>query len=175
MHGNRVPSCLLVLLSVAALAPAALAAEKIDDPGYTYWSKFKPGAFAVIQTETDVSGQKMVMRMTTTLRDVTPEAITVDVTTETTSGATKMAPRTSKRVVPAKRDKPADSVIGESREDVTVGDKKYACRLMTETRQTMHIKTWMCEKVPGGLVKMEMTDDAMAMTSHLVDSADKAR
>jgi hypothetical protein len=173
MNGKRFLSCFFALAIFAAFAGNSHAAEKIDDPRYTYWSKFKPGSFQTVETRTDASGQKMLVLITTTLLDVTPEKLTVEVKTETTAGTKKLPTRTKKTEVLAKRDKPADSSFKESKEDVKVGAKTYSCLLMEETTGDMHIKSWMSDQVPGGVVKMEMNSDGLAIESHLVESGVK--
>jgi hypothetical protein len=173
MHRTQVLTAFLAFLFLGAGTAASAAEEMIDDPGYTYWSQFKPGSFSVVATDSDAAGQKMTMQMTTTLIAVTAEKVTVEVKTEISAGGTKQAPRTSKREVPARRVKPPKTSIKESAAEVVVGAKTYACVLMEETRDTMKIKTWMSKQVPGGLLKAEMDDEGLSLKSHLLDFSAK--
>lgn len=161
---------LLMLMLIGTCFPSAAAAEQVDDPGYVYWSKFSPGSVSTTTTVTELATQKMSMHMTTTLLAVTPEKVTIEVKTETESGGKKLPARVNKREIAPKRTKPPEEVIvNGGTETLTVGGKSYKCQLSEETRQTLHIKLWMCDKVPGGLVKMEMKDEAMTMATNLVE------
>ena len=59
MHGKNVLAC-FVALSFFALFAATATAEQIDDPGYTYWAKFKPGSFSTSTTDSDLGDAKNV-------------------------------------------------------------------------------------------------------------------
>ena len=170
---NRPIACLLAfafLATAQTFAAAAPAADQIDDPGYVHWSKFKPGSSTKVVTLSETSGLKISTRITTTLLAVTPEKITVEVTTEGESSGTKLPSRTRKRDVAAKRAKPADpSLIKESKETLTFDGKSYRCTLSEETRGTLHIKTWLSDEIPGGLLKAQITDDGTSITTNLVD------
>ncbi|HEX4797187.1 MAG TPA: hypothetical protein VH370_25565 [Humisphaera sp.] len=171
MRGRNILKALFAFSFLAAATTTSVRAEQIDDPGYTYWAKFKPGSFSTTTTESDLGAQKMSMQMTTTLVSVTPEKVTVEVKTTTSAGGRALTPQLVKKDVSAKRPKPPNSTIKESKEtvDVAVGDKTYPCHLVEETRDAMVVKVWMNEKIPGGVVKMEMNTQGMAMTTHLVE------
>jgi hypothetical protein len=170
MHGKNVLACLVAFSLFAAVAATATA-EQIDDPGYTYWAKFKPGSFSTTTTDSDLGAQKMSMQMTTTLVAVTPEKVTVEVKTTTSAGGRTLTPRVATKDVSAKRTKPPNSSIKESKEtvDIKVGEKTYPCRLVEETRDAMVVKAWMNDKIPGGVVTMEMNTEGMAMKTNLVE------
>lgn len=175
---NRAVACLLAfafLATAQTFAAAAPAADQIDDPGYVHWSKFKPGSSTKVLTSSETSGMKTSTQITTTLLAVTPEKITVEVTSEAESSGTKLPPRTRKHDVAAKRPKPADpSLTKESKETLTFDGKSYRCTLSEETRGTLHIKTWLSDEIPGGLLKAQITDDGVSITSNLVDFKIKA-
>ena len=159
-----------MLLLIGTAFPSAARAEQVDDPGYVYWSKFSPGSVSTTTSVTELATQKISMQMTTTLLAVTPEKVTVEVKTETESGGKKLPARVNKREMAPKRTKPQGEVIvNGGTETLTVGGKSYKCQLSEETRETLHIKLWMCDKVPGGLVKMEMKSDGMTMATNLVE------
>src|SRR4051794_18397760 len=79
MRGRNILTALFAFSFLAAASTHWARAEQIDDPGYTYWAKFKPGSFSTTTTESDLGAQKMSMQMTTTLVSVTPEKVTVEV------------------------------------------------------------------------------------------------
>ena len=159
-----------ILATIHTFAAAAAPADQVDDPGYVHWSKFKPGSSTKTLTLNETSGMKLSIQMTTTLLAVTPEKITVEVTSETDSSGTKLPTRTRKTDIAAKRAKPADpSLIKESKETLTFKGKSYPCTLSEETHGTMHIKTWFSNEIPGGLLKAQVTDEGTAMTTTLVD------
>jgi hypothetical protein len=169
---NRPIACLLAFafLATAQTFAAAAPADQIDDPGYVHWSKFKPGSTTKTLTLNESAGLKISIQITTTLLAVTPEKITVEIISETDSSGTKLSPRTRKQDVAAKRAKPADpSLTKESKETLTFAGKSYRCTLSEETRGTLHIKTWLSDEIPGGLLKAQITDDGVSITTNLVD------
>ena len=77
-----------------------------------------------------------------------------------------------KQEAPAKPTRPANaSPIKESAESIVVAGKTYACHVAEEMRDGIQIKTWTSDKVPGGLVKMELRGDGTLMTTLLVESS----
>jgi len=171
MHGKNILATLVAFTCVAAALASPAGAEEIDDPQYTFWAKFKPGSFSTTATETDGGGHKMMVQMTCTLMETTGEKVTLEIKTQNTAEGHVMPERTVKKDVAAKRIKPANFSIKKSNDatDVAAGAKTYACQLTEETQGSMLIKTWNSEKVPGGVVKMEMTAPDVSMKTRLVE------
>jgi hypothetical protein len=163
--------CLVACALAVAPGRSLAAAEQIDDPAYVHWAKFKPGSVAKTTTESNLGGQKMTIQMTTTLIEVVPEKITVEIKTEVEAGGTKLPSTTKKTAIAAKRAKPAKEPqsVKEGTEDVTVGGKTYACHYSEEMHDTQRIKSWMSDEIPGGVVKFELSDGESTMKTNLVE------
>jgi hypothetical protein len=170
---TRISRIWLIIAVVAAFSASATFAEQIDNPMYGYWAKFKPGSVLKTTTES-ISGEvKMTLDSETTLQAVTPEKVTVEIKTDGKSGDTKLKQRIRKQDIPAKFEKPANTVIKHSTEEITVGGKTYKCLVSEETRETVNIKTWTSEEVPGGVVKAEVKSDGLSVTTLLVEATAK--
>jgi len=162
-----------MLAVVAMSCNLAAAAEEIDNPMYANWAKFKVGSMLKTRSQSIAAEQKMSIDSTATLLEVTPTKLVVEMKTETTSGETKLPTRTRKQDVPAKIAKPADSTIKRSTEDVTVAGTTYTCQVAEETRESVQIKTWTSDRIPGGVVKAEMHSEGLSVTTVLVESSAK--
>src|SRR5688572_24967322 len=99
--------------SVKSLLTAALIlsagtfcyAEKIDNPAYKSWAKFKAGTTVTLKTESDMAGTKSDMETTTTLVELTADKAVVETKMSMNAGGQKMDMPAQKTDVPAKMDK----------------------------------------------------------------------
>jgi hypothetical protein len=204
---SLVTSLLCCAIVWGLAAPAARAEDKVDSPIYKHWARFKPGAFSVVRTERMAKGPKAEMieaefTVTTTLKEVTPERVVVELEIVTVGENEKaeMLPRKQaypakiekdealKMEDPKKGDKVEDAeVVGveQGEEEIRVGDKKIKCKwLETKSRQgdqTTTTKAWTSDEVPGQVVKMVVTMEGKGeMTSktflvkYSADGSDKA-
>ncbi len=169
----RISRIALILAVTAALGTTSALAEQIDNPMYGYWAKFKPGSISRTTARSIASAVTMTLDIEYTLVEVTPEKITVEVKTNGKSGDTPLKQRIARRDVPAKFDKPANTVIKHSTEAITVGGKTYECQVSEETRQSLNMKTWTSDQVPGGVVKAEMKSEGLSVTTLLVEAIAK--
>jgi hypothetical protein len=167
--------------------PAVQADDKVDSPIYKHWAKFKPGAFSVVKTIRSAKGIKAEITATTTLKEVTPEKVVVELQIVTLGSEEKMEMVPRKQAYPARIEKDearkmedpkkGDKVenaevldVEQGKEEIKVGDKKIKCKWL-ETRskqddQTAVTKVWTSDEVPGQVVKMVVTTKGGAeMTS----------
>ena len=112
----------LAVLAVMGFASAAFATDQIDNPEYARWSQYKPGTFVTTQQTMDMpgmaaanpnmpAGMNMASMMpqtktTTKLTEVKPDALTLEVSIDTTQAGRTTSNKTT-RTVTAKIDKPA--------------------------------------------------------------------
>ena len=167
---RRTLSCALAaaLLLVCGIAHAQ---ELVDNPQYTSWAKHKPGTSVTIKMTTAASGQNVNMELKQTLKDVKPDAVTVEVVPSMDMGGTKqtMPAQTMqlKSKVTAEEAKFGQLPPGTKAdikdmgtESVTVGGQTYNCTVSEVTGESQGTKTkgkvWRSEDVPGQVVKMEM-------------------
>jgi hypothetical protein len=173
MSTSTIRICLIIGL-VSAFTGAAALAEQIDNPMYGYWSHFKPGSVLKTTTDSVAAGQKSTMDTVSTLLEVTPDKLTVEMKTDVTAGDTRLKQRIRKQEVRAKIEQPVGAgAIKHSTEAITVAGRTYTCEVSEETRDTLKIKTWTNDQVPGGVVKAEMNSDGLSVTTLLVDSTVK--
>ncbi|MCG3125552.1 MAG: hypothetical protein CHACPFDD_00376 [Phycisphaerae bacterium] len=161
------------LVSIVAFAAASATAqdakkpagEMVDNPEYKHWSAFKPGSFSKLKLVGDMGGQKTETTLSQTLKEVTAEKAVVEIESVTVVNGQEMKMPPQKRDLPAKvakgeadkQDNP-EGKVGEGKEDVEAGGKKWACKwIQTEIKSgemTTRAKVWTCQEVPGQVVKM---------------------
>jgi len=176
------------ILIVSFLLPA-IADEKddemVDNPMYTAWASFKPGATSTISENTTYSGdtnpvpdQKVI---TYTLLSVSPEKVVVSAVTveQETLGTVESAP--TKHTYPAKLKKSylakaaPELQARKGEEKITWKDKEIECKTLSgsfkKEGEEVEFKFWVNEKVPGGFVKRTRTlkqkDDTITTTGTL--------
>jgi hypothetical protein len=161
------------------------AGEKVDNPLYKHWAKFKPGAFSQVKTENEVMGQKTVMTVTMTLKELTPEKVIIEMSAVNVMGGNemKMPPQKQEFLAkieeekakeldtPKKGDKKNGAeIIDVGEEEIKVGDKKLKCK-WTEMKikqedTTTTTKVWTSDEIPGQVVKtVTSMDGTMKMKS----------
>jgi hypothetical protein len=173
---------------VCGLAVAAAQAEdKVDSPIYKHWARFRPGAYSVVKDQRTAKGVKAETTITTTLIEVTPEKVVVELQVPTVGGDEKIEMQPKKQIYPAKIEKDearkmedpkkGDKVgdaevldVKQGEEEIKVGDKEIKCKwLQTKSKQgdqTTTTEAWTSDKVPGQVVKMVVTTEGgAAMTS----------
>jgi hypothetical protein len=177
--------CCAVICGLAAAA--AQADDKVDSPIYKHWARFRPGAFSVVKTQRKAKDVKAETTVTTTLIEVTPEKVVVELQVATVGGDEKIEMLPKKQTYPAKIEKDearkmedpkkGDKVedaevldVKQGEEEIKVGDKKINCKwLQTKCKQgdqTTTTEAWTSDEVPGQVVKMLVTvEGGVAMTS----------
>jgi hypothetical protein len=173
---------------VASLPLAGTAGDKdemVDNPMYTAWAHFKPGATATLSEHTTYSGDTNPVPdrkvITYTLLSVSPEKVVVQavVVEQEVLGTVESAP--TKHTYPAKLKK---SYLAEAapelkakkgEETITWKGKEIKCRTLTgsykKEGEAVEFKFWVNGSVPGGFVKRTRTlkqkDDTITTTATL--------
>ena len=160
-----------LLVVVCGVCGVAQAQEMVSNPQYTSWAKHKPGTTVTIKMTTAASGQNVNMQLKQTLKEVTPETVTVEVVPSMDMGGTTqtMPAQTMqlKSKVSAEEAKFGQLPPGTKAdikevgsESVTAGGQTYNCTVSEVTGESQGTKTkgkvWRSEEVPGQVVKMEM-------------------
>jgi hypothetical protein len=166
---------LLALFVLVAAAPLVNAQDLVANPYYTFWSKSKPGATAVLKETTKLSGAAAasapegtdVKTVTYKLAELTPEKAVVEarVLQQEDFGFVESAP--TRHIYPAKMSKAvlADLLAEAGAKGVAatlkVGDKELKVMAITGTlkkgNEEVAFKTWLSDQVPGGIVKRVRT------------------
>jgi hypothetical protein len=170
-------SVVCAALCVAALAPLARA-EQVDNPAYQSWAKCKPGSTVTYKMTSEMkspqlpSPMKSEMTITQTLKAVTPEAATIEITTKMTMNGQETTVPGNTNTVPAKIEKGKEGLPAEvqgevsdmktGKDTVEVNGKKYEATTQEYTvkmtqpiQMTSHVKAWNSAEVPGGMLKSE--------------------
>src|SRR5262249_12460852 len=165
------------LLSLLLTSTAWTQEEKVANPYYKFWASSKPGATAVHQEKTKLSGPegKLVpggvdeKRITYKLVEVNKDRAVVEmvVTEKDFLGYVQAAP--TRYIYPAKWDKsyveqllPDDGgKIGE--ETVQVAGKQITCKTVSGSMkgpngEQIEYKLWLADDGPGSLVKQSPTN-----------------
>jgi hypothetical protein len=164
-------------------ASTSAVAAKADAPKSSapkhMWASFKKGSFAKLKTVSDTAGTKSEMTMTHTLVDLTADEAVVETEMAMTGFTNK-----STNKFPLKAPEGGKAADGPKpktgSEEIEVAGKKLKCtwtEIETETSGMKTVaKSWMCEDVPGHLVKSvsKSTGAAtMSSTTELVEYAVK--
>ena len=159
--------------------------EMVDNPMYTAWAKFKPGATSTVSQHTTYSGDTSPVpdRKTITykLESVSPDKVVVSaVTVEQEVLGTIESPPT-KHTYPAKLKKSylakaaPELQATKGEETITWEGKEIKCRTLSGSYKkegdTVEFKFWINDSVPGGFVKRTRTlkqkDDTITTTTTL--------
>jgi hypothetical protein len=154
----------------------------VDNPMYTAWAGFKPGATATVAETTTYTSDKNPIPdkkvVTYTLLNVSPNEVVVSavVVEQDLLGSIESAP--TKHHFPAKLKKSYLAVAApdlnakKGEETIKWKDKDVKCKTLygsyTKEGETVEFKAWMNDKVPGGVVKRTRTtkekDDTITTT-----------
>lgn len=180
MLRTSVRSCLSVI-ALSMLCSSAALAEKVKNPEYEMWSKFKAGAMSKVEGKTVAAGTESKQTITTKLVEITADKAVIEMVIEMDAMGNKMAMPAQKREIPATIDAPAGAPATPaappadaktSEETVDVAGKSLKTKVVEATSESngmkVHSKTWTCDEVPGGLVKSEAhTTGAMESKSEM--------
>jgi hypothetical protein len=160
------------IAAAVLFAGGGFAQDKIDNPEYASWSKFKAGASTTLRTSIATDQVKSETVITTTLVEVGGDKLVLE--TAVTSKANGMefkAPPTKRDVpksivLPAGAPKPdpakkPEGQVEEGTEEVKVGGATVKAKWIKNKVKLGEVetesKTWFSDEVPGGLVKSETT------------------
>jgi len=158
-------------IAAAAVCTSVFAADLVDNPRYREWAKYKPGTLVKMDVATAAGGQNMKSAMTTTLKEVTPEKVVLEMKTGMVIPGMAPQENVMSMVEPAKIEKakikhtnpelmPNCKILNKGTEDVKIGDRTYKCKWyeMEMEQQGMKFasKCWTCDEIPDKLVKNEI-------------------
>ena len=171
-------ACVAAIAAVV-VCTSIFAADLVDNPRYQAWAKYKAGTNVKMDMTTAAGGQNMKSALTTTLKEVTPEKVVLEM--KTNMAMPGMAPIENvmtmtepAKIEPAKI-KPTDpekipncKVISKGTEDVKIGDKSYKCDWyeveMEQQGMKITSKWWSCNDLPDKMIKND-TKMAVGNTS----------
>lgn len=162
------------VLSAAVLALAAgpaAAQETIDNLEFTAWSKYKKGASITLKTTSTFNGMTSEAIMTTTLVEVGADKVVVEYAVVSKANGEEVKAPAEKRDVPKKLTLPKGSpkpdrtattppgTYEEGTETIKVAGTELKTKWYKyrgeEGGTKTEAKMWVCEDVPGQLVRME--------------------
>lgn len=161
----------LLVASLAALlvlvAPSPVSAQEVANPAYEAWKNFNPGSRTRVAGSTKTMGMETGLEITTTLKSVTPEKVTLEVSTTTTVANNRVDHSTQLQEVPAVgKAENLPTPAGEER--ITVNGTAYNCKVYaigkSEDGTTIIARTWMNEGVPGGVVRLESRSEGAVVS-----------
>jgi hypothetical protein len=161
--------------------------KKVDSPDFKNWAKFKTGTYVTVISTTDSGGAKTEQKMWYTLKTVGDDSLTVEneiaqaenvkfKAPPTSREFTKTVEATAKTEENVKAGKP-QGVTAEGTETLKVGDKEYKCtwykfRINT-TSGPINGQLWLCDDVPGRMVKMKSESRAATTTAEVTEIVKK--
>ena len=83
MTSKMLKACAAAIAAVV-VSTSILAADLVDNPRYQAWAKYKAGTNVKMDMATAVGGQNMKSVVTTTLKEVTPEKVVLEMKTTMT-------------------------------------------------------------------------------------------
>ena len=143
------------------------AAPMVDNPQYLMWAKFKPGSSCTLTADVASPMGKVHREVTQTLKAVTADTVTLEVVdTMTMVGQTRTQPPQT-ATVKSKEDHEDAKQVGT--EDVPAMGKTLKCRVFEQSTKDGQplpggrtAKYYVCDEVPGGIVKAELPGPAGA-------------
>jgi hypothetical protein len=172
----------LTLAAVLALAAAAPAADKVDNPLYKNWAKFKPGTSVTTKTTLDAGGMTIETVTTTKLVEVKDDKAVVEVQTTSKIMGNEVKQPAVKQDIPKQvetsalppgvgPDKTA-KVDGQSdtgKKKVKVGGTEYECQWVKVGVKDAESETYTSDDVPGMVVKIVTKAKSGGMTMEATD------
>ena len=178
--------CVVLFLAVVVFTSVSFAGE---NPMYQNWNQFKPGSFVTFKTTVKTAGVTTEMEITYSLKQVTPEKLTMELKTSTTTmGYTVNAPAQTIEI-PAEGGPAGMSIPGVpmnipqvnvtgttvsegSSEKIVIKGKSIDAQKTTVKTAQANVSIWISSEIPGGMVKA-LTETAAA-TVKMVASDYKA-
>lgn len=170
---NRSTLVLVALVGMLGLSQWAAAADQVDNPAYKRWATYKVGTWVKYKMTMQMEGAAGMggMTMTSKLVELTAEKAVLETSVTMKMGDKDMSPPAQKHDVPAKVDADKVTEVGgmqpgmnmkvqkKGEETIEIDGKSYKCQRFDTTVEqngkTTTGKLWVCEDVPGGMVKMQ--------------------
>jgi hypothetical protein len=175
-----------VALLAIAFSSSLRAAEMVDNPQYTSWAAHKPGTNVTITQDMKMGAMNMTNTMVETLKEVTPEKLTVEFAVTMNLGGQKQETKQT-RDVPAKVEKGHEYLPPEvkgtaketGKEKIEIAGKTYECKIIDFSGESAQAKStgkiWQTSEIPGAMAKTEMNmtnpqEATVKMTVTAIDS-----
>lgn len=179
MRAARAHLLLTALLALVTV-PSAGAGEQVENPNYTNWASFKPGASATHRVTIENAGKKMELTATLTLMHVTAETVVLrERITVPGADAPFEAEQTHPRMIDAGELDPLDAAMRDPQtrsgvETVAVNGKPIECTWYEFSGQkdgdTLKGRAWMSPAVPGHGVKLAATSQRQGKITSTLES-----
>lgn len=160
----------LVIAVLISLAGFVSAQEMVDNPEFARWSKFPKGTTVKAKFTMVVDGTTTEENASATLLDVDPEKLVLQVT----AGLRIKKSEIPKTIALPEGRKKEEFVAGkppgtfeEGTETLKLGDTEYKTmwyRYKKDASSTLETKVWVCDTVPGGVLRIESTKPKPAVT-----------
>ncbi len=169
-------------VAVALTAAVARGEDKVENPEFKGWSKYKAGTSVVLKMSTEAGGQKFEATMTNKLLEVKDDKLVVETESVTKFNGMDIKAPAQKRDVAktldkapmgfdAKTGKP-EGTTEEGKEKVKIGGTEYECKWykfkskqkLPTGEEEVEGQIWMSDDVPGTMVKMTSKTKAGGMT-----------
>lgn len=169
----------LILLTFLVTVPL-LAAEMVDSPMYIHWARFKLGSFAQYTIKSKLPTMTTESEQTQTLKTVTAQKATVQITMVMTVAGNKTQVPPSSMELPAKIEKaklgeykleynPKAKILGKGKEKFTIKGKYVQADWIKAEVEQNGMKTvetiWTSDDIPGTVVKTLQVTGAPANTT----------
>ena len=154
----------------------------IDNPEYAAWSKFELGTSLTVKMVMESNDMSHESTQLVKLLEVGSDNLVLE-TDMTMTIAGRKTHATVRRDVPKTHAPPSDVdkadaakpavTLEEGAETLTLGGARYKCqwkhtKVSVKGKET-ELKTWHCDEVPGGMMKMESTTGGTANIKTRVD------
>ncbi len=169
-------------VAVALSAAVARGDDKVENPEFKGWSKFKAGTSVAMKMTTEAGGMKFEINMTNKLVEVKDDKLVVETESVTKLNGMDIKSPAQKRDVAkmlgaapkgfdAKTGKP-EGTTEEGKEKVKVGGTEYECKWykfkskqkLPTGEEEVEGQIWMSDDVPGTVVKMTSKMKSGGMT-----------
>ena len=172
-----------VVAAAVAFAASARADDKVENPEFKNWSKFKAGTSVTLKMTTEAGGQTFGATTTNKLIEVKDDKLVMESEmTSTFMGKDNKLPAQKRDIVKTldkaptgvdpKTGKP-DGTTEEGKEKVKIGGTEYECKWykfkskqkLPTGEEEVEGQIWMSDDVPGMVVKMttKMKSGGMSM------------
>ncbi len=176
MRLTRIMTPAVLLLS----GGLAAAQDKVDNPEFANWSKFKKGTSVTLKSVSSFNDMSSEASITSTLVEVGADKLVIEMTSAVKAGGMEFKAPATKRDVTKSITLPKDykkedfakgkppGTYEEGTETLKVGGmdvktKWYKYKADADGTKT-EAKMWMSEDVPGMMVKSEMTTSGAVAT-----------
>src|ERR1051325_4020684 len=163
----------LVLIAMAVLSASTLAQE-IENPLYRDWAAHRVGTMVKYSIITVRKGYRMEVQRSARLVSIRPEKLLLEESAAMEAGDSNVDFPASKIEIPARTEASSIAAITPAathgEEKLNVGNAELLCAWREQRTESTTTKTWSCDKIPGGLVREEISrlGELLSTTTMLV-------